>query len=112
MSDETLDLDPVIHPQARLRVTASLYALNADDRITFPRLQDLLGVTAGNLSTHLRKLEAAGYVEITKTHRQRIPTTLISLTPVGRSAFERYTNTLRALLHHSTVPAPGSGETA
>jgi DNA-binding MarR family transcriptional regulator len=91
-------LDPVIHAQARLRVTASLAALREGDRITFPRLQELLGMTAGNLSTHLRKLEEAEYVLITKMHERRTPVTYVELTPRGRRAFEEYTEALRDLL--------------
>jgi DNA-binding MarR family transcriptional regulator len=92
------ELDPVIHAQARLRVTVTLAALAADDRITFPRLQELLGMTPGNLATHLRKLEDAGYVEITKTFSRRTPVTHVALTPTGRAAFDTYTTTLRSLL--------------
>lgn len=92
------ELDPVIHAQARLRVTVALAALADDDLITFPRLQGLLDMTAGNLSTHLRKLEDAGYVEITKTFKHRTPVTRVALTPDGRAAFEKYTATLRSLL--------------
>ncbi|GAB2757798.1 transcriptional regulator [Amycolatopsis magusensis] len=95
------ELDPVIHAQARLRVTVALAALADGDSISFPRLQDLLGMTAGNLSTHLRKLEDAEYVEITKTHQRRTPVTYVSLTRRGRLAFEDYTATLKALLNGS-----------
>jgi len=92
------DLDPVIHAQARLRVVATLAALPPGDRMAFPRLQDLLDMTAGNLSTHLRKLEDAHYVAQSKTHEGRRPATYIELTPQGRRAFETYTETLAALL--------------
>ncbi|MBO9554574.1 transcriptional regulator [Cellulomonas sp.] len=92
------ELDPVIHAQARLRVVATLASLAPDDRITFPRLQKLLDMTAGNLSTHLRRLEEAGYVTITKTHEGRTPATYVQLTGTGRVAFDRYTTTLRAVL--------------
>lgn len=91
-------LDPVIHAQARLRVVATLAALGRGDRIAFPRLQRLLDMTAGNLSTHLRRLEEAEYVSITKTHEGRTPVTYVELTGAGRLAFERYTEQLRALL--------------
>src|SRR5690606_29703147 len=67
------DLDPVIHAQARLRIVATLATLDPDDQITFPRLQELLDFTAGNLSTHLRRLEEAGYIAVQKTHRGRRP---------------------------------------
>ncbi|WP_328464380.1 transcriptional regulator [Actinoplanes sp. NBC_00393] len=99
MSDETLpDLDPVIHAQARLRVVSALSQLGECDSIAFPRLQEILRMTAGNLSVHLRKLEDAGYVEVTKTHRGRTPATLVRLTRRGRLAFEEYVTALRSLL--------------
>ena len=92
------ELDPVIHAQARLRVVSALSVLRDDDRISFPRLQESLRMTAGNLSVHLRKLEDAGYVEVTKTHHGRTPATLVRLTRRGRLAFDDYTAALRALL--------------
>jgi DNA-binding transcriptional ArsR family regulator len=92
------ELDPVIHAQARLRVVAALSALTEGDRVSFPHLQDILQMTAGNLSVHLRKLEEAGYVEVTKTHRGRTPATLISLSRRGRLAFDDYTIALKSLL--------------
>jgi DNA-binding MarR family transcriptional regulator len=98
------ELDPVIHAQARLRVVSTLATLNEGDQITFPRLQQILQMTAGNISVHLRKLEDARYVEITKTHQGRTPSTLVSLTRRGRLAFEEYTAALRALLE----PPPGT----
>jgi DNA-binding MarR family transcriptional regulator len=99
-------LDPVIHAQARLRVTVALAALSAEDQITFPRLQQLLDMTAGNLSTHLRKLEDTGYVQITKAHRRRTPVTYVALTERGRRAFTDYTTALRELL---TAPSDQPG---
>ncbi|MEU3627996.1 MarR family transcriptional regulator [Amycolatopsis coloradensis] len=105
MSEDGLpQLDPVIHAQARLRVTVALTSLGPGDRITFPRLQQLLDMTPGNLSTHLRKLEDAGYVEITKAFEHRTPVTLVELTTRGRAAFEEYTKALHRLLE-----VPGDG---
>jgi DNA-binding MarR family transcriptional regulator len=98
VSDALPELDPVIHAQARLRVVASLSMLREDDLLAFPRLQEILGMTAGNLSVHLRKLEDAGYVDVTKTHQGRTPATLVRLTRRGRLAFEDYTAAVRALL--------------
>ncbi|GAA1725750.1 transcriptional regulator [Isoptericola hypogeus] len=95
------ELDTVIHAPARLRVVATLATLDATDEITFPRLQQLLDMTAGNLSTHLRKLEDAGYVRMSKTHSGRKPVTYLALTTPGRRAFEDYTATLTALLKGS-----------
>jgi DNA-binding transcriptional ArsR family regulator len=93
------ELDPVIHAQARLRVVAALSVLRDGDRMAFPRLQELLGMTAGNLSVHLRKLEEAEYVEVVKTHHGRTPTTLLCLSRRGRLAFDEYTAAVRALLN-------------
>jgi DNA-binding MarR family transcriptional regulator len=101
------ELDPVIHAQARLRVTVALAALPAGDQITFPRLQQLLAMSAGNLSTHLRKLEDAAYVEVIKTHQRRTPVTYISLTRTGRRALEDYTAALRLLLTPPTYQPGG-----
>jgi len=91
-------LDPVIHAQPRLRVTVTLATLADGDRVTFPRLQELAGMTAGNLATHLRKLEDAGYVRVTKAYQRRTPVTWLSLTTAGRLALEEYTAALRTLL--------------
>jgi DNA-binding MarR family transcriptional regulator len=91
-------LDPVIHAQPRLRITVALAALGGDEMITFPRLQELVGMTAGNLATHLRKLEDAEYITITKTFRRRSPVTYLALTRRGRRALEDYTAALRSLL--------------
>jgi DNA-binding MarR family transcriptional regulator len=91
-------LDPVIHAQPRLRVTVALATLPDGDQITFPRLQELAGMTAGNLATHLKKLEDAGYVRVTKAYRRRTPVTWLSLTTAGRLALEEYTAALQTLL--------------
>lgn len=91
-------LDPVIHAQARLRVVATLASFGVGDEISFPKLQKLLDMTAGNLSTHLRKLEDAEYVTVTKTHEGRTPATYIRLTTRGRGAFATYTDALNRLL--------------
>ena len=93
-----VDIDPVIHAQARLRIMATLAAVPVGDELHFPRLRELLDMTAGNLSTHLSKLEGAGYVQQNKTYSGRSPATYLALTPEGRVAFERYVRNLRALL--------------
>lgn len=101
------DLDPVIHSQPRLRVMVVLAAIAQGDRMAFPRLQELVGMTPGNLSSHLRKLEDSGYLTVTKTHRRRIPVTYLSLTRAGRRALEDYTAALQALL---ATPAQQPGQ--
>jgi DNA-binding MarR family transcriptional regulator len=91
-------LDPVIHAPARLRIAATLAALPAGDTLSFTRLQDMLDLTPGNLITHLRKLEDAGYLTSETTGNGRASRTSIGLTGQGRAALEAYTNTLRELL--------------
>ena len=98
MSADTAPLDPVIHAQARLRIMATLAALPQGDEMVFPRLREMLGMTAGNLSTHLSKLEEAGYVSQSKTFTGRTPATYLALTTRGRAAFEEYTRALREML--------------
>lgn len=105
-------LDPVIHAQPRLRVTVALAALGEGDRISFPRLQELTGMTAGNLATHLRKLEEAGYLDVTKSYRRRTPVTWLSLTTAGRLALEQYTAALRTLLAGAAPDSPDGKETS
>lgn len=99
-------LDPVIHAPVRLRVMVALAALPTGDSLSFSRLQQLLGLTAGNLVTHLRKLEDSGYVTSAKSRQDGLGHTVVSLTYAGRAALEQYTATLRRLLDQ--VP-PGAG---
>jgi DNA-binding MarR family transcriptional regulator len=91
-------LDPVIHAPARLRIMATLAALPAGDTLSFTRLRDVLGLTAGNLITHLRKLEEAGYLTSETTGNGRASRTSIALTAPGRTALDSYTDALRELL--------------
>lgn len=93
-----IDLDPVIHVPARLRIVATLAALPEDDTLSFPRLQKVIGLTPGNLITHLRKLEEAGYVDVRKVGGGAGSRTSVALTRRGRDALETYTTTLRGLL--------------
>ena len=103
-------LDPVIHTQARLRIMTTLTALPDGDRLTFTKLQSLLDASAGNLSTHLRRLEDAGYVQVVKGHQGRIPSTQVGATRTGRRAFEDYVAQLRALLTPPTDPTDAQEE--
>ena len=98
MSSGAIPLDPVIHAQARLRIMATLAGLPRGDEMVFPRLREMLGMTAGNLSTHLSRLEEAGYVSQSKTFTGRTPATYLALTTRGRAAFEEYTRALREML--------------
>lgn len=92
------ELDPVLHAPVRLRVAVTLATLRDGDSLSFTRLQDLLGLTPGNLITHLRKLEDAGYVTTVKSGRGVTSRTSVSLSPQGRKAFDNYTAVLRQLL--------------
>jgi DNA-binding transcriptional ArsR family regulator len=89
------DLDRVIHEPARLRIVALLMGAREAD---FLWLLNQSGLTKGNLSSHLAKLEEAGYVAIEKSFRGKIPLTLIRLTPPGRRAFQAYKRAMTGLL--------------
>ena len=92
------ELDPVIHAPARLRVAVTLATLRDGDSLSFTRLQELLGLTPGNLITHLRKLEDAGYISTEKTGNGASSQTSVTLTHRGRAALDAYTQALRDLL--------------
>ena len=91
-------LDPVIHAAARLRIVVTLAALPDGDTLSFTRLQDMIGLTPGNLITHLRKLEDAGYVTSEKSGNGTASRTAVGLTQPGRAALGGYTEALRGLL--------------
>ena len=91
-------LDSVIHAPARLRIVATLAALPDGDSLSFTRLQDVLDLTPGNLITHLRKLEDAGYLTSETAGNGRASRTTITLTRQGRAALDTYTETLRDIL--------------
>jgi len=99
------ELDPVIHAPARLRIMVTLATLPEGDNLSFSRLQDLIGLTPGNLITHLRKLEDAEYVTTVKSGRGVTARTAVSLTSAGRAALDRYSAVVRELLG-SVSPEP------
>lgn len=92
-------LDPLIHVPARLQIMATLATLPDGDQLSFTRLQDMIGLTPGNLITHLRKLEEADYLTSDKTGSGPASRTSLELTSRGRAALEAYTETLRGLLN-------------
>ena len=81
------DVDRLLHEPSRAVIVAILDAVESAD---FVFLQRETGLTKGNLSTHLTKLEEAGYIKIEKTFRGKYPLTLCSLTETGREAFTNY----------------------
>ena len=89
------DIDQVIHASARLMVLTYLYVVESADYVFLIRLT---GLTWGNLSTHLTRLEEAGYIAISKEFRGKKPHTTISLTDQGRSAFREYKKSLQQVL--------------
>jgi DNA-binding transcriptional ArsR family regulator len=86
------EVDRVIHEPARLLIVALLSAVREAD---FVFLQHQTGLTKGNLSAHLSRLEQAGYLRIDKGFRGKIPQTVCSLTPAGRAAFKAYRAQMR-----------------
>jgi DNA-binding transcriptional ArsR family regulator len=82
-----VDVDRVIHEPARLLIVALLSGARSAD---FLYLLRETGMTKGNLSSHLSRLEEAGYVEIEKSFRGKVPRTVCRLSRVGRGAFQRY----------------------
>ncbi|MEO5610588.1 MAG: transcriptional regulator [Ornithinibacter sp.] len=92
------ELDPVIHAPARLRIMATLSAVPERDAISFTRLQQLLDLTAGNLTTHLRRLEDAAYVQVWRSGSGRSARTTAALTTRGRLALSAYREALTAIL--------------
>jgi DNA-binding MarR family transcriptional regulator len=91
-------LDPLIHVPTRLKIVATLAALPDGDALSFTRLQDMLGLTPGNLIIQLRKLEEADYITSEKTRNGSVQKTTVALTSQGRDALDAYTKALRDLL--------------
>jgi DNA-binding MarR family transcriptional regulator len=92
------ELDPLIHVPTRLKIVATLAALADGDALSFTRLQNMLGLTPGNLIIQLRKLEEAGYISSEKTGSGSAQKTTVALTSRGREALGAYTQALRSLL--------------
>ena len=92
------ELDQAIHVPARLRIMVTLASLPDGDDLSFTRLLDVIGLTPGNLITHLRKLEDAGYITTHKNGSGVTARTAVALTNGGRAALDRYTSVLRELL--------------
>jgi len=90
-----VDIDRVIHAPARLMVLTYLYVVEKADFIFLMRLT---GLTWGNLSTHLSKLEDSGYIAIEKGFKGKKPHTTIRLTDEGRSAFRKYKESMKQVL--------------
>ena len=91
---EVGDIDRLIHEPVRLLVLAHLYVVESAD---FLFLMNQLGLTFGNLSSHMSKLEEAGYISVEKEFVDKKPLTRLSLTDSGRAAFDDYKARMRHL---------------
>jgi len=90
-----LQLDRVIHEKGRMAIMSLLAAAS---ELSFTELRDSLGMTDGNITTHIRTLQQAGYIAVTKSVHEKRPLTTCALTPVGRKAFEDYINLLEQIV--------------
>lgn len=89
------ELNPLLHSELRLAVISLLMTVEEAD---FVYLRQQTGATAGNLSIQIDKLNNAGYVEVTKTFKGKMPRTVCKITPVGVDAFEEYVEALKTYI--------------
>ncbi len=93
-----LQLDRVIHEKGRLAIMSMLAA---SPELSFTDLRDALKMTDGNLTTHIRTLQEAGYVSVTKSYKNKRPLTTCALTAPGKKAFAGYINLLERILQET-----------
>jgi DNA-binding MarR family transcriptional regulator len=93
-----LNLDRVIHEKGRLGIMS---LLAASPELSFTEMRDSLGMTDGNLTTHIRTLQEAGYVSVAKSYQDKRPLTTCSLTTKGEKAFTTYINLLEQIVQQS-----------
>ena len=93
-----LQLDRVIHEKGRLAIMSMLAAAS---ELSFTEMRDSLGMTDGNITTHIRTLQEAGYVSVTKSFQNNRPLTTCSLTAAGRKAFTNYINLLEEIIQQT-----------
>ena len=92
-------LNETIHQPTRLRIMTMLVSVPETDRLAYGFIQQTLALTGGNLTTHLRKLQDAGYLDTTKEFIDAKPRTWVQATPVGRQAFADYLSNLEQALN-------------
>ena len=93
-----LQLDRVIHGKGRLAIMSMLAA---SPELSFTELRDALGMTDGNLTTHIRTLQEAGYLSVTKSFHNNRPLTTCALTAPGKRAFTHYINLLERIIQQN-----------
>ena len=96
-----LQLDRVIHEKGRLAIMS---LLAATPELAFTELRDTLAMSDGNLTSHIRTLQEAGYVSITKSFRDNRPLTTCALTASGRTAFAAYIGLLEQIVAFTKKP--------
>jgi DNA-binding MarR family transcriptional regulator len=95
-----LQLDRVIHEKGRLAIMSMLAAT---PELSFTELRDTLGMTDGNITTHIRTLQEAGYIAVSKSYEKNRPLTTCSLTAAGKKAFAGYIDLLEQILQQTRV---------
>ena len=93
-----LQLDRVIHEKGRLGIMSMLAA---SPELSFTEMRDALGMTDGNLTTHIKALQQEGYVSVAKSYQNRRPLTTCALTATGRKAFAEYINLLEKIVRQN-----------
>lgn len=93
-----LEIDRVIHEKGRLAIMSMLAA---SPELSFTELREALEMTDGNLTTHIRTLQEAGYVSVTKSFQNKRPLTTCAMTPPGKKAFANYINLLERIVQQS-----------
>lgn len=93
-----LQIDRVIHEKGRLAIMS---LLAATPKLSFTEMRDTLNMTDGNVTTHIRTLQEAGYVSVTKSFEASRPLTTCALTESGRKAFANYINLLEQIVQQA-----------
>lgn len=93
-----LQLDRVIHEKGRLGIMSMLAA---SPELSFTEMRDALGMTDGNLTTHIKALQQEGYVSVAKSYQNRRPLTTCALTATGRKTFAEYINLLEKIVRQN-----------
>jgi len=93
-----LQLDRVIHEKGRMAIMSLLMAT---PQLSFREMRDLLSMTDGNLTTHMKTLQEAGYVSVTKEFQGGRPLTTYALTAAGKKAFTNYINLLEQIVQQA-----------
>ena len=93
-----LQIDRVIHEKGRLAIMSMLAT---SSELSFTDLRDTLSMTDGNITTHIRTLQEAGYISVTKSFQNNRPLTTCALTAAGRKAFTQYINLLERIVRQN-----------